>query len=132
MEKLGNHIFYLALLSFLISVIISLLDFTSTLNTPVEYETDSINDFLVYLLYVFLLLGLYKGNLFAQFLYFLFTLINILTLSILIENFLLSHPNFIYSMSLEVVLSSSSGLLILISLSYYIINKVKSKLSTET
>lgn len=132
MEKLGRFIFHSALLSFLTSVIISLLNFFSIITAPEEFEINSFADFFVYFLYVFLLFGLYKENLFIQFLYFLFSLINVFTLSIIIKSYLISHPYYVYFMSLEVGLSSISGLLISISLSYYLIKKTKSKLSARS
>ncbi|RNC83760.1 MAG: hypothetical protein ED557_08255 [Balneola sp.] len=116
MSQLDRLIFNFALGSFLISVARGLLDYFLIIVPPLEYQVQSISEFWVYSLYLLLLVGLYKNNLFVQLLYLLFSVINILLLLIVFRDYSEGYILFKSSLIVEVVLSTISGALIILVL----------------
>ena len=78
MKNLPKYIFYLALITFLISVVSSLVNYFSIVEVPYEYQINNSFELLIHLVFAYIIYWIWKENLFAQLLLLLSSIVEVL------------------------------------------------------
>ena len=87
MKNLSKYIFYLALFTFIVNLISSLLNLLSLIEVPEEYRLNSGFELLIHLIFAYILYWIWRGNFFAQFLLLLSSIVEVIAYFIIVENY---------------------------------------------